>query len=177
MESSESTNLDGSSEMIKENTNYFIESTNSFFSGGIDLIKWTVAIASASVVWIATSIESQPYHHVFSDFLLISLGFFVLSIISAIFIVMFVLFYWANQMEKYSALIDVHTSPEFYKILGIPTNHEVAIADKKRSFSKAFKEIMRQTFFHTPKNFICLIFLHIVLLVFALISLICYIVF
>ena len=161
-------------DLVNDASNNFDKSTNSFFSGGIDLIKWTTAIAAAAILWIVTSIDSQHYHNDFSIFLLLGLIFFVLSIITAIFIVIFTLFYWANQMKKYNAMIDVYTSPEFFKILGLSEDNEVVINDRKRSLEEAIKQIRQQTVFHTPINFILLIVGHIGLLVLALISLIVY---
>lgn len=77
-------------------------------------------------------------------------------------------------MKKYNAMIDVYTSPEFFKILGLSEDNEVVINDRKRSLEEAIKQIRQQTVFHTPINFILLIVGHIGLLVLALISLIVY---
>jgi hypothetical protein len=153
----------------------FDKSIQSFFSGGIDLIKWTVTIITAAIIWIAARPFQESSISLPIPFsLLCALIFFVMSIFFAGVIVIFVQLYWANQINKYGSMIELYTNPDFCKILGIPK--EMQQTDAIRSFTEASAEIRKQAFFHNPRNYICIIGLHLVFLLFALISLVFYIV-
>jgi hypothetical protein len=151
------------------------DSIQSFFSGGIELIKWTVTITTASIIWIAArplqqSCLSQPI----PLSLLCALIFFVISIFFAGIIVLFVQLYWANQINKHGSFIELYTNPEFCKLLGIP--EDMKKKDAIRSFNEGIEAIKKQSFFTNPRYYICIIISHLAFLVLALISLVFYIV-
>ena len=63
-------------------------------------------------------------------------------------------------MNKYGLMIELYTNPEFCKIFGIP--EEMQKKDAIRSYKEASEEIRKQSFFHNPRNYICIIILHLV---------------
>ena len=82
---------------VSEAYEKFTELSNNLLAKGIDFVKWTTTISIAIIVWIATSINSQS--HPINRFLFLSIGFFILAIFIALFIVHYVLSYWAWQTK------------------------------------------------------------------------------
>jgi len=152
----------------KETNDNYIQSKNAYFSGGIDLIKWTVTIITASILWISTTRNQYPI----TIWLELALIFFVLSIIVAILIVIFVQLYWANQMNKYEAMSNIGNSKEFCKLYRIPDTLQKL--DAIQNYKEASKQIQRQAFFHYPINYIFFIILHVAFLILGLVFLIGY---
>lgn len=82
---------------IKEAHEKFVELSNNLLARGIDFVKWTTTISIAVIIWIATSINSQS--RPINPFLSLSIVFFIVAIIIALFIVYYVLTYWAWQTK------------------------------------------------------------------------------
>jgi len=85
-----------SSEIIKAHEK-FVELSNNLLARGIDFVKWTTTISIAVIIWIATSINSQG--RPISWFLSLSIVFFIIAVIMALFIVYYVVTYWAWQTK------------------------------------------------------------------------------
>jgi|SRR5208283_109760 len=153
----------------KEASENFVNATNSFFSGGIDLIKWTVTIITAAIIWLSSRSLQQPIPYSLQYALL----FFVASIFFALCVVIFVQLYWANQMNKFGAMIELYYSKEYCDLFKLPTT--IQQQDAIRSFGEASRQIKLQDIFHNPKYYIWIVGLHIGCLLLALMCLVGYI--
>lgn len=135
------------------------ERSNVLFTGGIDFVKWTTTLSVAAIVWIAATFN--PQEHRLNHFSELAVIFLIISIIVAIFIVYFILSYWAEQVESSLNLLRflITREEKYRKILGLTGANMVYF---KYAHLESEKKLFR---FRRPEDFSSFIVIHMIFLV------------
>jgi len=148
---------------IKESYEKFVEFSNNLLAKGIEFVKWTTTISIAAIVWIATSINTNGIANNF--FLNIAIICFISAIIIALFIVYYVLTYWAWQTKaEFSRLKFLIGKEEKHReSLGLTMPKVLYFLYEHQ---KSNKKVL---IYQQPDNFTILIALHMIAIISGLI--------
>jgi len=143
---------------LQEAYQKFVDNSNQFLNWGTDFVKWTTTISIAAILWIASTLNGQ--NHPFTHYVSLSLASFVISIVIAIFIVYYVLTYWAEiTTSSLNFLKYLISSEEKYReALHLTAPNMVYF---KYSYLDSSK---RATRFRDPETFKFLIIIHLLFL-------------